>query len=112
MRPVGSAGPAPILSVVEGSVTEGDLPEEGSGSVANTGDDAESVSSNIFESQMPPHQSPPAAPPSPSRNSGSLLRKLSRRDRPQLALDRWSSFERVYWSAHAARQVPGLDVNE
>ncbi|GCC41154.1 hypothetical protein chiPu_0024987 [Chiloscyllium punctatum] len=34
------------------------------------------------------------------------------RDRAQLALDRWSSFERVYWSAHAARQAPGLDVNE
>ncbi|GCC49272.1 hypothetical protein chiPu_0033690, partial [Chiloscyllium punctatum] len=35
-----------------------------------------------------------------------------RRDRAQLALDRWSSFEKVYWSVHAARQAPGLDVNE
>ncbi|GCC41833.1 hypothetical protein chiPu_0025742, partial [Chiloscyllium punctatum] len=57
--------------------------------------------------------SPRCPPPiSPSGNSGNLSRKLGRRDRAQLALDRWSSFERVYWSAHAARQAPGLTVNE
>ncbi|GCC33941.1 hypothetical protein chiPu_0012412 [Chiloscyllium punctatum] len=37
---------------------------------------------------------------------------LSRWDRAQLALDRWSSFERINWSAHAARQAPGLTMNE
>ncbi|GCC41662.1 hypothetical protein chiPu_0025719 [Chiloscyllium punctatum] len=36
----------------------------------------------------------------------------SHQDRAQLVLDRWSSSERVYWSAHAARQAPGFDVNE
>ncbi|GCC39021.1 hypothetical protein chiPu_0022913, partial [Chiloscyllium punctatum] len=34
-----------------------------------------------------------------------------RRDRAQLALEGWSSFEKVYWSAHAVRQAPGLDIN-
>ncbi|GCC19483.1 hypothetical protein chiPu_0021080 [Chiloscyllium punctatum] len=54
LRPVGSAGPAPIFSVGEGSVTEGDLPEEVLGSVADTRDNADSVCSDIFESQLPP----------------------------------------------------------
>ncbi|GCC41627.1 hypothetical protein chiPu_0025714, partial [Chiloscyllium punctatum] len=35
-----------------------------------------------------------------------------RRDGAQLALDRWGSFGRVYWLAHAARQAPELDANE
>ncbi|GCC45895.1 hypothetical protein chiPu_0030285 [Chiloscyllium punctatum] len=58
LRPVGGAGPAPILLVGEGSATEGDLPEEGSGSVADTGDNADSVCSDIFESQVPPTDLP------------------------------------------------------
>ncbi|GCC45227.1 hypothetical protein chiPu_0029284, partial [Chiloscyllium punctatum] len=55
---------------------------------------------------------PPVSPSSPSRNSGNLSRKRSRQDRAQLALDLWSTFERVYWSAHDARQAPGLDMND
>ncbi|GCC41103.1 hypothetical protein chiPu_0025471, partial [Chiloscyllium punctatum] len=90
-------------------MTEGDLLEEGLGSVADTGDDVDSVCSDIFESQVLPTDLPLI-----------LLEELwefveetlSRRDRAQLVLDHWSSFKRVSWSAHAARQAPGLDVNE
>ncbi|GCC44650.1 hypothetical protein chiPu_0028405 [Chiloscyllium punctatum] len=90
-------------------MTESDLPEEGSGLVADTGDDADSVCSDIFESRVPPHQSPPQ----PLEEFREFVEETqSRWDRAQLALDRWSSFERVYWLAHAARQAPGLDFNE
>ncbi|GCC41500.1 hypothetical protein chiPu_0025107 [Chiloscyllium punctatum] len=107
-RPVGGAGPAPILSVGEGSVTEGDLPEEGSGSMVDTGDDADSVCSHIFESRVPPAHLP-LIPLEELREFVEETR--GRRDRAQLTLHRWSSFERIYWSAHTARQAPGLDVN-
>ncbi|GCC41820.1 hypothetical protein chiPu_0025916, partial [Chiloscyllium punctatum] len=93
----------------EGSVTEGDFPEEGSGSVADTGDDADSVCSDTFASQVPPTD----LPPHPLEELREFVEETqSHWDRAQLALDRWSSFERVYWSAHAARQAPGLNVNE
>ncbi|GCC42301.1 hypothetical protein chiPu_0026015, partial [Chiloscyllium punctatum] len=108
-RPVGGAGSAPILSVGEGSVTKGDLPEEGSGWVAGTGDDLDSVCSNIFESQVPPTNLP-LIPLEKLR--GFVEETRGHRDRAQLALDRWSSFERIYWSAHAAHQAPGRDINE
>ncbi|GCC43854.1 hypothetical protein chiPu_0027725 [Chiloscyllium punctatum] len=108
-RRVGGAAPAPILSVGEGSATEGDLPEEGSGSVADTGDDADSVYSDIFESQVPPADLH-LIPLEELREFVEEIR--GRRDRAHLALDRWSSFQKVYWSVHAARQAPGLDINE
>ncbi|GCC42462.1 hypothetical protein chiPu_0026799 [Chiloscyllium punctatum] len=65
-----------------------------------TGDDADSVCSDIFESQVPPANLPLI----PLEELRELVEETrGRRDRAQLALDRWSSFERVYWSAHAAR---------
>ncbi|GCC41162.1 hypothetical protein chiPu_0025404 [Chiloscyllium punctatum] len=107
-RPVGGAGPAPILSG-EGLATEGDLPEEGSGLVADTGDDVDSVCSDIFESQVTPTDLSLV----PLEELQEFVNEtLGRRDRAQLALNRWSSFERVYWSAHAAYQAPGLDINK
>ncbi|GCC39992.1 hypothetical protein chiPu_0023517, partial [Chiloscyllium punctatum] len=110
LRLVGGAGPAPpILLVGEGSVTVGDQPEEGSGSVADTGDDVDSVCSDIFESQVPPTDLPLI----PLEELREFVEETQGcRDRAQLVLDRWSSFESVYWSAHAARQAPGLDINE
>ncbi|GCC40275.1 hypothetical protein chiPu_0024318, partial [Chiloscyllium punctatum] len=62
------------------------------------------LSAVTFESQVPPanlHLIPLEE-----------LREFAEENRAQLALDRWSSSEKVYWSAHAARQAPGLDVNE
>ncbi|GCC36513.1 hypothetical protein chiPu_0015007 [Chiloscyllium punctatum] len=90
-------------------MTEGNLPEEGLESVVDTGNDVESVSSDIFESQVPPTDLPLI----PLEELWEFVKETqSRRDRAQLALDRWSSFDRVYWSVHAARQAPGLDVSE
>ncbi|GCC40988.1 hypothetical protein chiPu_0024518, partial [Chiloscyllium punctatum] len=86
-----------------------DLPEEGSGSVADTGDNADSVCSDVFESRVPPTDLP-LIPLEELREFVEETR--GRRDRVQLALDRRSSYEKAYWSAHAARQAPGLDVNE
>ncbi|GCC34260.1 hypothetical protein chiPu_0012733 [Chiloscyllium punctatum] len=56
---------------------------------------------------------PPISPSSPLEELWEFVEEtLSRRDRAQLALDRWSSFDSVYWLAHAACQAPGLDANE
>ncbi|GCC21391.1 hypothetical protein chiPu_0019861 [Chiloscyllium punctatum] len=74
--------------------------------MADTWDDADSVCSDIFESQVPPTDLPLI----PLEELREFVKETrSRRDRAQLVLDRWSSFERVYWSAHAACQAPGLD---
>ncbi|GCC45159.1 hypothetical protein chiPu_0029378, partial [Chiloscyllium punctatum] len=87
-------------------VTEGDLPEEGSGSVADTGD---SVCSEIFESQVHPADLPLI----PLEELQEFVEETRGRwDRAQLALDSWSTFGRFYWSAHDARQAPGLNVND
>ncbi|GCC42071.1 hypothetical protein chiPu_0026432, partial [Chiloscyllium punctatum] len=63
----------------------------------------------FFESQVPPADLPLI----PLEELWEFVEETrGRRDRAQLALDRWSSFEQVYWSAHAACQAPGLNSNE
>ncbi|GCC41487.1 hypothetical protein chiPu_0025309, partial [Chiloscyllium punctatum] len=63
----------------------------------------------FFESQVPPADLPLIRF---EEHREFVEETRGRRDRAHLALDRWSSFEQVYWSAHAVRQAPGFDINE
>ncbi|GCC45251.1 hypothetical protein chiPu_0029496, partial [Chiloscyllium punctatum] len=69
-----------------------------------------SLSPPIFSSSQVPPTNHPLIPLEELQEFVKETRSC--RDRAQLALDRWSSFERVYWLAHAAHQAPGLDMNE
>ncbi|GCC44997.1 hypothetical protein chiPu_0028805 [Chiloscyllium punctatum] len=58
---------------------------------------------------LSPRCPPPISPLIPLEELWEFVEETrGRRDRAH----RWSSYEKVYWSVHAARQAPGLDINE
>ncbi|GCC25475.1 hypothetical protein chiPu_0003885 [Chiloscyllium punctatum] len=92
--------------VWEGPATEDDIPQEGLDLVLGTGDDVESISSKVFDSQVPPTELVLI----PFEELWEFVEETrSRRDRAQLALNRWSSFELVYWSAQTELLAKHLD---